>query len=137
MQAAIEHVRATIAVAANQGASQARIQLSPESLGSIRIQLQRGDDGLVARVIAERPETARALQQSSGELRRSLEAAGQPLLRLDIEASGQRELPSREAAGQTAGRGEQPAAEAGKPAQEPAAEPASVESTGALVNVLA
>jgi flagellar hook-length control protein FliK len=107
MGQAIESVRATIAIAARQGTSQARIQLSPDSLGSIRIQLQHTADGLVARVVADRPETAQALQSSANELRRSLEATGQPLLRLDIEASGEHQLPGGGPHSQGAGGGEQ------------------------------
>jgi flagellar hook-length control protein FliK len=86
----IEAVRATVELATRQGAARARIQLNPASLGSIRIHLTRTGDGLIARVIAERPEAAQALQQNGADLRRSLEATGLPLLRLDIEASDQR-----------------------------------------------
>jgi flagellar hook-length control protein FliK len=89
LEHAIETVRLTIDMAARQGVSQARIQLSPESLGGIRIQLSQTADGLVARVVAEHSAAAQTLQQGGAELRRSLESAGVPLLRLDIESSGQ------------------------------------------------
>ena len=140
MEGTIERVRATISLAAGQGASQARIQLSPESLGSIRIQLQRTDEGLIARVVADRPETAQALQQSSGELRRSLEASGQPLLRLDIEASGQRDLPTHDSGQRAAGGQAGHAADDRGPqiVDEPTSGQAgAAELPGTLVNVLA
>jgi flagellar hook-length control protein FliK len=87
---AVETVRMTFELAARQGYSQARIQLSPPELGDIRIHLHQTADGLVARVVAEHASAAQALQHGGAELRRSLEAAGLPLLRLDIEASDQR-----------------------------------------------
>jgi flagellar hook-length control protein FliK len=140
MDRAIESIRATIAVAARQGTSQARIQLAPASLGSIRIQLQRTDDGLVARVVADRPETAAALQSSASELRRSLEATGQPLLRLDIEASGEHQLPGEAAdPHRTASNGdEQPLTEEAVALGDgDAAGLGAVDMLGALVDVLA
>jgi flagellar hook-length control protein FliK len=87
---AIETVRTTIELASRQGYSQARIQLSPPELGDIRIHLQQTADGLVARVVADHASAAQTLQHGGAELRRSLEAAGLPLLRLDIESSDQR-----------------------------------------------
>jgi flagellar hook-length control protein FliK len=137
MQGTIESVRATIAIATRQGASQARIQLSPASLGSIQIQLQRTDEGLVARVVADRPETAQVLQQSSGELRRSLEASGQPLLRLDIETAGQRELPARHPGQQVLGTEAEQDEHETALGDETATALGAVQLPGALVNVLA
>jgi flagellar hook-length control protein FliK len=136
MQSTIDSLHTTITLLSRQGVSQARIQLAPASLGSIQIQLQRTEAGLVAKVVADRAETAHVLQQNSGELRRSLEATGQPLLRLDISASGQRELPGRP--GQSGGETSR-----ARPADDPtptsgpaAATPApALQST--LVNVLA
>jgi flagellar hook-length control protein FliK len=87
---AVETVRMTIELAGRQGYSQARIQLSPPELGDIRIHLHQTSDGLVARVVAAHAGAAQALQHGGAELRRSLEAAGMPLLRLDIESSDQR-----------------------------------------------
>ena len=93
---AIETVRMTIEMAASRGYSQARIDLSPPELGSIRIHLHQTADGLVARVVAEHGAAAQTLQQGGQDLRRSLEQAGLPLLRLDIEASGQQAPQGRE-----------------------------------------
>ncbi|HET9124700.1 MAG TPA: flagellar hook-length control protein FliK [Solirubrobacteraceae bacterium] len=70
------------------GVTQARIELSPDSLGDIQIHLQHTADGLVARVITAHPEAAQTLQSAGDELRRSLEQNGTTLLRLDISTSG-------------------------------------------------
>jgi flagellar hook-length control protein FliK len=137
LEHAIETVRMTVDMAAKQGVTQARIQLSPESLGGIRIQLSQSSDGLVARVVAEHSAAAQTLQQGASELRRSLEASGVPLLRLDIETQGQRGENA-----QDSGRTANGAASADVPADEQdessGAQPVTVElSNGAIVNVLA
>ena len=93
---AIETVRMTIEMAAGRGYSQARIELSPPELGAIRIHLHQTADGLIARVVAEHAGAAQTLQQGGSDLRRSLEQAGLPLLRLDIEASGQQGAQARD-----------------------------------------
>ncbi len=83
-------VRTTVELAARQGLTEARIQLSPPELGGIRITLRQTSDGLVARVVADHPAAAAALQQAGAELRRSLASAGVNLLHLDIEGSDER-----------------------------------------------
>jgi flagellar hook-length control protein FliK len=86
---AADAVEATITMAAKgAGVTQARIELSPESLGDIQIHLQHTADGIVARVITAHPEAARTLQAGSDDLKRSLEQNGTALLRLDISTSG-------------------------------------------------
>jgi flagellar hook-length control protein FliK len=90
LQQAIETVRQTIELGVRQGFSQARIQLAPPQLGSVRIHLQETSDGLVARVVADHSDAAQTLAHGGADLRRSLQAAGVTLVRLDIEASGQR-----------------------------------------------
>jgi flagellar hook-length control protein FliK len=89
LQDAVDAVRANVTMAVRQGAAEARIALSPASLGTIRISLSQTSDGLVARVVADHPEAARTLLESSGELRSSLQASGLNLVRLDISSSGQ------------------------------------------------
>jgi flagellar hook-length control protein FliK len=93
LQEAVDAVRATFTAANHAGISSARISLTPASLGGIKISLTQTPDGLVARVATDHPETAQTLQQSAGDLRRSLEAGGMTLLRLDIGSSGQQSLP--------------------------------------------
>jgi flagellar hook-length control protein FliK len=92
LQEAVDAVRATFTAANQAGISSARISLTPASLGGIKISLTQTPDGLVARVAADHPETAQTLQQNAGDLRRSLEASGMSLLRLDIGSSGQQSL---------------------------------------------
>jgi flagellar hook-length control protein FliK len=86
---AAEAVEATITMAAKTGGvTQARIELSPDSLGDIQIHLQHTADGIVARVITAHPEAAQTLRAGSDDLKRSLEQNGTTLLRLDISTSG-------------------------------------------------
>lgn len=92
LQEAVDAVRATFTAANQAGISSARISLTPASLGGIKISLTQTPDGLIARVATDHPEAAQTLQQSAGDLRRSLEAGGMSLLRLDIGSSGQQSL---------------------------------------------
>jgi flagellar hook-length control protein FliK len=139
LERAVETVRMTIEVGVRQGFSQARIQLSPASLGGIKINLQRTSDGVVAKVVTDHQAAAQTLGQGGAELKRSLEAAGVNLVRLDIEARGDSGAASRDPS-RTA-----PAARAASTADDdaPQAEDAGrTEHTlvlpgGALVNVLA
>ena len=94
LQEAVDAVKATFTAANQAGISSARISLSPESLGGIRISLSQTPDGLIARVATDRPEAAQTLQQSAGDLKRSLEQSGMSLLRLDIGSSGEQSLGS-------------------------------------------
>jgi len=103
---AVEAVRATLELAAHRGIGQASIQLSPESLGGLHIQLRQTTTGLVARIVADHADAAQTLTQGGDELRRSLQEAGIPLARLDIEASGQQSASNPDAgAGAGAGAG--------------------------------
>ena len=86
---AAETVHATITTLTTQGLGQARITLSPDALGGLKVVLTQTDHGLVARIIADHPEAAQALAQGAEALRRSLEAAGTPLARLDIGTGSQ------------------------------------------------
>ena len=86
MQHAVETVQMTIAAGARQGFSQARIQLSPESFGGIKIDLQHTSEGVVAKVVTDHEAAAQTLTQGGADLKRSLEAAGVNLVRLDIES---------------------------------------------------
>jgi flagellar hook-length control protein FliK len=143
LEQAAETVRTTIAVAARQDSSSARIQLSPASLGGIQIHLQRTADGLVARVIAEHPEAAQTLAQNGDDLRRSLQQSGMTLLRLDIESSDRRDASAQQHAGPggSASRTGTGTEEDGTPGAVGDATSTQISvhdlSDGALVNVLA
>jgi flagellar hook-length control protein FliK len=89
LQHAADAVRTTIQLGSSQGFTQAKIELSPGSLGTIRIQLHRTDDGVTAHVVADNATTAETLSQNSDDLRRSLQQAGVNLLSLDIETRGE------------------------------------------------
>jgi flagellar hook-length control protein FliK len=86
LQQAIEAVHATIELATRQGLSQARIALSPEELGEIRIHLSQSAQGLIARVTADTPAAAQALAEGHAELRQSLHALGLTALHMDTSA---------------------------------------------------
>ena len=75
-------------VAVDGSASSARIVLSPPELGQVQIQLHYGADGVSASLTADHPDAAQALGQSSGELRRSLEAQGITVNTIDVTHTG-------------------------------------------------
>ncbi len=88
LQHAVDAVRTTIQLGTTQGFTQAKIELSPASLGTIQIQLHHTDDGVTAHVVTDNPATADTLSQGGDDLRRSLQQAGVNLLSLDIETRG-------------------------------------------------
>jgi hypothetical protein len=97
----VETVRLTLHAASDRGVTRARIALRPVELGGVDVLVHHSAEGLTARVVAESPEAAQLLQQAAGELRRSFDALGLTLLRVDVGTSGDRE----EAAGAGAGGG--------------------------------
>jgi flagellar hook-length control protein FliK len=138
---AAQKVADTISMGTRDGISLARIQLSPESLGTISIRLQQTSDGLIAHVVAEHPEAARMLAQNGDDLRRSLQQNGTTLLRLDIESSDQRRSSAQpqNASSSAAARGsaEGPDEDPGNPVAPADDIPTYGLSNAALVNVLA
>ena len=100
---AAQAVHDSITLQARNGVSQARIQLSPESLGGVQIHLTRTSEGLIARVVAEHPEAAQTLAQSGDDLRRQLQQGGTTLLRLDIGSSGTRDGGAQDQSGSASG----------------------------------
>ncbi|HTX08445.1 MAG TPA: flagellar hook-length control protein FliK [Solirubrobacteraceae bacterium] len=73
---------------AGPGVTQARIELSPASMGTIRIQIQRTDSGVTAHVVADHAATADTLSQGGDDLKRQFANAGVNLLSLNIESRG-------------------------------------------------
>jgi predicted secreted protein len=109
----------------------------------VRIHLQRTADGLVARVVAGH-DAAQAFTQNAGDLRRSLQASGINLVRLDVDVAGDRDATDRGAQAQpdgASGRGRAPALAAEESADDGSATPNTTRTVelgaGALVNVLA
>jgi flagellar hook-length control protein FliK len=96
LQHAVEAVRTTVELGARAGATQARIELSPASLGTIRIQLHRTDEGVTAHVVTDSAATADTLSQGGDDLRRSLQSAGVNLISLSIEARGESGAPAQD-----------------------------------------
>ena len=142
LQEAADAVRATFTAANRAGISSARISLSPASLGGIKISLSQTPGGLVARVATDHPEAAQTLQQNAAELRRSLEAGGMSLLRLDIGSPGQQSLTgfagSDQNGARTAGGWRGGQTEPADTDQPPTPTELTIElSSGSLVNVLA
>jgi flagellar hook-length control protein FliK len=117
-----------------QGVSQARIELSPASLGTIKIHLQRTAEGVIARVIAGH-EAAQSFQQGADDLRRSLADHGVELLRLQIETST-RDAGSDQPATASARTSSTPATTSDTD-PEPDVTPTNTANPGALVDVLA
>jgi flagellar hook-length control protein FliK len=148
MQQVIESARATIELAARQGATLAKIALQPAELGEIRIHLSQSADGLIARVTADTAAAAQALAEGRAELHQSLSSLGVSLLRLDI-GSGQPQPQDREghlaggaggssASGASAGREDDAADALGQPAGADEATTATTGlDSGGLVDVLA
>jgi flagellar hook-length control protein FliK len=137
---AAEAVSTAITLGVRDGVSQARIQLSPDSLGGLQIHLQSTPGGIVARVIADHSQAASTLAQNSDDLRRSLQDSGVTLLRLDIGSSDRQGAPAQERpAPGTGGNGA--AAEADEQESAAAAISTGIPIQGlsgsALVNVLA
>jgi flagellar hook-length control protein FliK len=96
LQHAVDAVRTTIELGARQGATQARIELSPASLGTIRIELHRTDKGVTAHVVTDSAATADTLSKGGDDLRRSLQSAGVNLISLNIEARGDGNAPAQD-----------------------------------------
>jgi flagellar hook-length control protein FliK len=143
MQEMIESIRATIEIAARQGATQARIALHPQELGHIAIRLSQTDDGLLARVSAETPAAAQALADGRAELHQTLSSLGVTLLRLDIGSftqsqTGERDQSASGQSGSSSTSGEADSSEEvqGVQAPEQTRAPAGI-GAGELVDVLA
>ena len=79
---AVDAIHTTIELATRQGFSQARIALSPEALGAIRIHISQSSQGLVARITADTAAAAQALADGHAELRQSLSSLGLTALHL-------------------------------------------------------
>jgi flagellar hook-length control protein FliK len=140
LQQAVETVHEVIRISQSSGITQARVQLHPESLGSIDIHLRSTPDGVVARVVADASQAAAVLRDGGDELRRQLASQGINLTHFDVGTTGQEQRGASFGNGgsqQHGGRGHAPEnADAG-------ASPDNTEETtislpnGVLVDVLA
>jgi flagellar hook-length control protein FliK len=89
-----------IRISSQSGATQARITLQPETLGTVEIHLSYGPGGVSATIHTDNPQAAQTLTQAAPDLRRALENQGLSLLDLDV-----RDRSSQYTAGGNAGRG--------------------------------
>jgi flagellar hook-length control protein FliK len=140
---AAEAVENTLRIAHQRGVTHARLSLRPAELGGVEVRLTSTANGLIARVTADAPQAAQVLQQAGAELRRSLEAQGIDLARLDIGVAGDgregagapgEERPERD--GRGTGNNTNSIAEAGSSADLPVEETLELPD-GVLVDVLA
>lgn len=75
---------ALLEVATGARATRARIVLTPPELGKVEIRLRYGADGVSATFHADSPQAAQSLAGAAGDLRRSLETQGIPVVRIDV-----------------------------------------------------
>lgn len=98
-------IEALVSLSRTRGHSSARIALAPEQLGGIQVTLVFGADGVTARMIAERPEAAAALQRAGQDLREALQQQGVDLARLETSFAGDQRQGQGERSAQGAGTG--------------------------------
>jgi flagellar hook-length control protein FliK len=81
-----ERVQELVRIATTRGGNaRATLQLRPEALGQVDIQLRTTRDGLVATIAAHDQAGLDALQQAGADLRRLLEDKGVTLHSLDLQ----------------------------------------------------
>ncbi len=79
-----EQLAARLRLSQAAGGTQVHLSLRPRELGDVQVQLAMRDGHVAALVVADRAETARLLQQDSGDLRRLLEGLGLRVDQLDV-----------------------------------------------------
>lgn len=73
----LDQLNVQISKAAKEGLDKITIQMRPEALGRVEVQLKLGQDGqLSAMIVADKAETLDALKRDSSQLERSLADAG-------------------------------------------------------------
>ncbi|TAN46637.1 MAG: flagellar hook-length control protein FliK, partial [Rhodospirillales bacterium] len=73
----LDQVNVQISKAAKEGLDKITVQMRPEALGRVEVQLKLGQDGqMSAHIIADRPETLDALKRDVRSLEQSLADAG-------------------------------------------------------------
>jgi hypothetical protein len=73
----LDQINVQISKAAKEGLDKITVQMRPEALGRVEVQLKLGSEGqLSAHIVADRPETLEALKRDSSQLERSLADAG-------------------------------------------------------------
>ncbi|MBN2555722.1 MAG: flagellar hook-length control protein FliK [Anaerolineales bacterium] len=80
----LRQLTSAVKVLEESGQTSLKIQLQPESLGRIELQLISDQDGVRVSMIAESQPTSSLLQENMADLQRSLEDAGVELLDLSV-----------------------------------------------------
>jgi len=88
----LQQVTSGVRILQRSGETSLKIQLHPESLGRIQLQLISEEDGVRVNMIADAESTSSMLQEHSSDLQHSLKHAGVPLL--DIAVSHHDQQPS-------------------------------------------
>jgi flagellar hook-length control protein FliK len=83
----------TLQVAQMSGKSQVTIQLEPESLGKVTIEVERTSEGVVARVAAATPEAERAIAANAGSVREALAGIGIAVTKIEVSGPSTVSLP--------------------------------------------
>jgi flagellar hook-length control protein FliK len=88
-QAVFQQVSEGLEAAYNSETRTMQLNLNPEELGSIRVQLRQvGEGQIAARLIADNPETADILQQQANSLKDKLEQQGLTVTRIEVIQAG-------------------------------------------------
>lgn len=85
-QEVVPQLTHAIASASNEHQS-IRVELKPEELGHVRIEVQQHDGVMVASIEVERPSTAHLMADSLSQLHDSLQAAGINVERIDLSTA--------------------------------------------------
>ena len=88
-------------MAVREGGRELLVNLRPRDLGQLTIRVTMTDGVLHAQITADRPEAARMLQQSLGQLDTALTDLGYSLDGLDVSYSGQDARDARSSSGGT------------------------------------
>ena len=67
-----------------RGTAQVTIQLNPESLGKITIEVERTSEGVVAKVVAATPEAQRAIADNAESVQEALAGIGLAVTKLEV-----------------------------------------------------
>lgn len=123
----LDQLNVQISKAAKEGMDKISIQMRPEALGRVEVQLKLGQDGqLSAMIVADKVETLDALKRDSSQLERSLADAGFKTDQGSLQFSLRGDQQNQQQAG-AAGRG-QAFFERGQALDEASAEQAIVQS---------
>jgi flagellar hook-length control protein FliK len=71
------------------GGSQVQLSLKPRQLGDVTVQMQVREGVVAATILVDRPETARTMQASIDDLRRSLEQQGLSIQQFSVDVRGE------------------------------------------------